>query len=60
VILSAGNSNKDYARLLFSALREFDSLGVEIVFAEFCEQDGYGLAVKNRLYKAAGNNVIHV
>ncbi len=60
VILSAGNTNKDYARNLFSALREFDALGVEVVFAEFCEKDGYGLAVKNRLYKAAAQRVIHV
>ncbi len=60
VILSAGGTNKEYAKNLFSALREFDELGVEIVFAEFCSDDGYGLAVKNRLYKAAGGKVIHV
>ncbi len=60
VILSAGNTNKEYAKNLFSALREFDELGVEIVFAEFSEKDGYGLAVKNRLYKAAAQRVIHV
>ena len=60
VILHAGSTNKEYARNLFSALREFDDLGVKIVFAEFCEQDAYGLAVKNRLYKAAAQRVIHV
>ena len=60
VILTAGESNKEYAKNLFSALREFDNLGVEIVFAEFCEKDGYGLAVNNRLYKAAAQRVIHV
>lgn len=60
VMLSAGGSNKEYARNLFSALREFDKLGVQIVYAEFCERDGYGLAVKNRLYKAAAQRVIHV
>lgn len=60
VILSAGGTNKEYAKNLFSALREFDELGVEAVFAEFYSDDGYGLAVKNRLYKAAGGNVIHV
>ena len=60
VILTAGESNREYAKNLFSALREFDNLGVEIVFAEFCELDGYGLAVKNRLYKAAAQRVIHV
>ncbi len=60
VILSAGESNREYAKNLFSALREFDRLGVEKVYAEFCEKDGYGLAVKNRLYKAAAQRVIHV
>lgn len=60
VMISAGETNKDYARNLFSALRKFDDLGVKVVFAEFCEKDGYGLAVKNRLYKSAGNKVIHV
>ena len=60
VILPAGESNKEYAKNLFSALREFDRLGVEKVYAEFCEKDGYGLAVKNRLYKAAAQRVIHV
>ena len=60
VILHAGESNQEYARNLFSALREFDNLGVEVVFAEFCERDGYGLAVRNRLYKAAAQRVIHV
>lgn len=60
IMISAGDNNKAYAKNLFSALRSFDELGAEIVFAEFCEQDGYGLAVRNRLYKAAGGNVIHV
>ncbi len=60
VILSAGENSRDYANRLFSALREFDELKVGVVFAEFCEDGGYALAVKNRLYKAAGNNVIHV
>ena len=58
VLLSGGTNNKEYARKLFSNLREFDRLGVEIVFAEFESRDGYGLAVKNRLYKAAGHKVI--
>lgn len=60
LILSAGNNNQEYAQRLFSHLRRFDEFGIEIVFAEFCEQDGYGLAVRNRLYKAAGNHVIKV
>lgn len=60
VMISAGETNKEYAQTLFSALRKFDELKVQRVFAEFCDCDGYGLAVKNRLYKSAGGNVIHV
>lgn len=59
VIISTSGTNKGYARDLFSALREFDKLGCDVVFAEFCENDGVGLAVKNRLYKSAGGNVLH-
>ena len=60
VMISGGETNREYAKSLFAALRQFDELGVKLVFAEFCEKDGYGLAVKNRLYKSAGNKVIHV
>ena len=60
VMICGGSENREYAKNLFSALRDFDKLGVELVFAEFCEKDGYGLAVKNRLYKAAGYQILHV
>jgi len=60
IMISGGENNKEYAKNLFSALRSFDDLGADIVFAEFCDTDGYGLAVKNRLYKAAGYNIIKV
>lgn len=60
VILSGGETNKSYAKTLFSNLREFDRLGAEVVFAEFESRDGYGLAIKNRLYKAAAHRVIRV
>lgn len=60
VILCGGKTNREYARNLFAMLREFDRLGVEVVFAELEERDGYGLAVRNRLYKAAAQRVIHV
>lgn len=60
VVIYAGKDNKEYAKNLFRSLREFDRLGAEIVFAEFWDDEEYGLAVKNRLYKSAGNRVIHV
>ncbi len=58
VMINGGYENSEYARNLFAALREFDRLGTEIVFAEFRENDGCALAVKNRLYKAAAYRVI--
>ncbi len=60
VILHGGMTNREYARTLFDNLREFDRLGIDYVFAEFESRDGYGLAVKNRLYKAAAQRVIRV
>jgi L-threonylcarbamoyladenylate synthase len=60
VILHGGTTNKEFAKNLFANLREFDKLGVEVVFAEFESRDGYGLAIKNRLYKSAAHRVIHV
>lgn len=60
VILCGGITNKEYAKNLFANLREFDRLGVEVVFAEFESRDGYGLAIKNRLYKSAGHKVLYV
>ncbi|ADL08783.1 translation factor SUA5 [Thermosediminibacter oceani DSM 16646] len=43
---------------LFSVLRKFDKLGVEEVLAEGIPETGLGLAVMNRLRKAAGYNII--
>ena len=60
VILHGGDTNREYAKRLFANLREFDRLGVELVFAEFESRDGYGLAIKNRLYKSASQRVIYV
>lgn len=60
VILCGGITNKEYAKNLFASLRGFDDLGIDVVFAEFENQDGYGLAVRNRLYKAAAQHVIYV
>lgn len=59
-VIYAGCDNTEYAENLFRALREFDRRKADIVFAEFIDDDGYGLAVKNRLYKSAANRIIHV
>ena len=39
--LYAGKNNREYAKNLFHALREFVRLGAEIVFAEFMNDDEY-------------------
>ncbi len=59
-VLAGGNSMTEYAASLFYNLRVFDEYGVSKVYAEFCEEGGIGLAVKNRLYKSAGNKITRV
>lgn len=48
------------ARELFHALRRFDEEGAARIFAEAYPEEGIGMAIMNRLRKAAGNRVIHV
>jgi len=59
-VLSAGNSMNEYAASLFYNLRVFDEYKVDKIYAEFQPEDGIGIAVKNRLFKAAGNNITEV
>lgn len=60
LVINTGKNNKEYAKNLFRVLREFDENNIDVVFAEFFDDEAYGLAVKNRLYKSAGNKVIYV
>lgn len=48
------------ARELFTSLRRFDEAGITFIAAEAFEAKGIGLAVMNRLQKAAGHRVIIV
>lgn len=43
---------------LFRALREFDQRGVKVILAEAVETSGIGMAIMNRMSKAAGYNII--
>lgn len=45
---------------LFMDLREFDDRNVQIILAEAIDKSGIGLAVMNRMIKAAGYNIIKV
>ncbi len=59
-VISGGDTMEEYASKLFYSLRVFDEYKVSKIFAEFIEEDGIGVAVKNRLFKAAGNNITRV
>jgi len=48
------------AARLYSALRHFNELGVDVILAEGMEPKGLGLAIMNRLYRAAGGRIIRV
>jgi len=45
---------EDYARGLFSALRELESCGASVIIADLPDGAGLGEAIKNRLLHAAG------
>lgn len=53
-----GKTAEEQAARLFAALREFDEKGAERVYAMCPTQSGVGLAVYNRLLRAAGFDVI--
>ena len=54
---SIGNP-EEAAHRLFDALRQFDALPVEIIYAEDMSAHDIGGAIMNRLLKAAGGNLV--
>lgn len=48
------------AQRLFDALRELDEIGAKVVYARCPSLDGIGLAVYNRLLRAAGFEIINL
>ena len=54
------NDKAEQARHVFDALRTFDGTNVTEIFAQCPDSSGLGLAVSNRLKKAAGFHVIEV
>ncbi len=62
VVLPFGSSDNESlaAKDLYVALRQFDEEGVDIIYAESVTTKDVGLAVMNRLIKAAGHTIIKV
>ena len=50
---------EEQARHVFGALRRFDGTAVAAIWAQCPHSEGMGLAVANRLNKAAGFHIIH-
>lgn len=59
-VVGSRQNPRTVAKNLFKVLREFDAEGVKFVAAEGLEPVGIGLAVMNRLRKAAGYNIVRV
>ncbi|MDD4013742.1 MAG: L-threonylcarbamoyladenylate synthase [Candidatus Omnitrophica bacterium] len=55
-VLGSAKDPKACASRLFRALREFDSESFDVIIAEAIPEEGLGLAVMNRLRKAAGSS----
>ena len=58
--LSLGGDAAGMAHALFNALRDADALGAGALFSEAVPTDGVGLAVMNRLGRAAAFHIIEV
>jgi len=61
-VLSLGDRDdfETIAANLFSSLREFDERGIQLILAEAVEESEMGVAIMNRMNKAAGFKIIQV
>jgi len=57
-IIGTREKEETIAQNLYSALREFDELQVDIIYSESFSEENFGQAIMNRLLKAAGHNII--
>ena len=55
VTLAAVETVDEYARALYAALRAADEMGIDIVVAATPPAAGLGVAVRDRLRRAAGD-----
>jgi len=58
--MTYGKDSSEQAHLLFQRLRELDDIGAEKVYVRAPSPEGVGLAVYNRLIRAAGFEVIRI
>ena len=58
--LGPARDKAEQARHIFDALRRFDHTGAAAIWAQCPDPEGIGLAISNRLNKAAGFHIIQV
>ena len=56
-VIFMGKNPEEMARLVFERLRDADDMGAEFIFAEGIADEGIGLAVMNRLGRAAAFHI---
>ena len=61
-VISLGSEKdlSEIAKNLFEALRKCDDIGVQYILCQGFEEKGVGVAIMNRLNKAAGYDIIDV
>ena len=59
-VFSLGDTPKEGAHLLFERLREMDELNVSLILAQGWEAQGQGLAVMNRMARAAAFDIVRL
>ncbi len=58
-VINCGKTPEEYSKNLFNALRRADEMGAECILAELpFSSGGITTALKNRIYKSAGGNVV--
>jgi L-threonylcarbamoyladenylate synthase len=57
-VLGSRKCPEEIASHIFSALRRCDQAGAQVILMEAIPLSGMGLAVMNRLYRAAANRTI--
>lgn len=60
VVMGSSKDIKTIAHGLFDAIRRLDEMEVDIILCEAVKEDEIGMAIMNRLLKAAGGNRIYL
>ncbi len=60
VSIGSRKDEESIARGLYGILRDFDSIGVDVIYSETFYDDDLGQAIMNRLIKAAGYKIVDV